>query len=261
MNSSNWEELWWVSFVILGVWIVNGILIFYLLMRIDTIVNVQLYNYHLQFSNDWADPYWASIRLSMVFLGLPMALSTVVFVLGLSRFKKKIPLFKRKAKPAQVETEKSAEVQLEEKQSNSEVVSAPEPEKKQELTSESTTGLASEPIQEVTSEHVSQPEFEVILPETTQVEEHMKSEPATIPVSEEPVAVNEEPVAVRQEPKVKEETKSAKSCPYCGKEFSRALVMLDFSGGKTRLVSTCPFCEHVLGEDLDSTKSEEDNGA
>jgi uncharacterized Zn-finger protein len=37
------------------------------------------------------------------------------------------------------------------------------------------------------------------------------------------------------------------SCPHCNKIFSRALVMLDFRGGKNRLVSVCPYCNHVLG--------------
>ena len=37
------------------------------------------------------------------------------------------------------------------------------------------------------------------------------------------------------------------SYPHCNKIFSRALVMLDFRGGKNRLVSVCPYCNYVLG--------------
>ena len=36
-------------------------------------------------------------------------------------------------------------------------------------------------------------------------------------------------------------------CPQCNKTFGRALVMLDFHGGKNQLVSVCPYCNHVLG--------------
>jgi len=36
------------------------------------------------------------------------------------------------------------------------------------------------------------------------------------------------------------------SCPKCKRVFGRPLVMLDFSDGKTRLVSVCPYCNHVL---------------
>ena len=37
------------------------------------------------------------------------------------------------------------------------------------------------------------------------------------------------------------------SCPKCKRVFSKPLVMLDFSGGNTRLVNVCPYCNHVLG--------------
>jgi uncharacterized Zn-finger protein len=37
------------------------------------------------------------------------------------------------------------------------------------------------------------------------------------------------------------------SCPNCKKVFSRPLVMLNFEGGKTKLVNVCPYCNHVLG--------------
>jgi len=36
------------------------------------------------------------------------------------------------------------------------------------------------------------------------------------------------------------------SCPKCNKVFGRALVMLDFSGGKNQLVSVCPYCNFIL---------------
>jgi uncharacterized Zn-finger protein len=37
------------------------------------------------------------------------------------------------------------------------------------------------------------------------------------------------------------------SCPKCRRVFGKPLVMLDFGGGKGRLVSVCPYCSHVLG--------------
>jgi uncharacterized Zn-finger protein len=37
------------------------------------------------------------------------------------------------------------------------------------------------------------------------------------------------------------------SCPSCKKVFTKPLVMLDFAGGKTRLVNVCPYCSHILG--------------
>jgi uncharacterized Zn-finger protein len=53
---------------------------------------------------------------------------------------------------------------------------------------------------------------------------------------------------VRETPKTVENNNvSGITCPYCKKVSSRALVMLDFSGGKNRLVSVCPYCNKVLG--------------
>ncbi|MEX2720703.1 MAG: hypothetical protein Q6362_004695 [Candidatus Wukongarchaeota archaeon] len=37
------------------------------------------------------------------------------------------------------------------------------------------------------------------------------------------------------------------SCPNCKRVFGRALVMLDFRGGKNRMVSVCPYCNTFLG--------------
>ena len=37
------------------------------------------------------------------------------------------------------------------------------------------------------------------------------------------------------------------SCPNCKKSFSRALIMLDFRGGKNRMVNVCPYCNSFLG--------------
>jgi len=38
------------------------------------------------------------------------------------------------------------------------------------------------------------------------------------------------------------------SCPKCKKVFGKPLNMLDFSGGKTRLVNVCPYCNYILGD-------------
>jgi uncharacterized Zn-finger protein len=37
------------------------------------------------------------------------------------------------------------------------------------------------------------------------------------------------------------------SCSSCKKNFSKPLVMLDFSEGKAKLVNVCPYCNTVLG--------------
>lgn len=38
------------------------------------------------------------------------------------------------------------------------------------------------------------------------------------------------------------------SCPSCRRTFGKPLVMLDFSSGKAKLVSVCPYCNAKLGD-------------
>jgi len=57
--------------------------------------------------------------------------------------------------------------------------------------------------------------------------------------------------------KLSRENHMVVSCPGCKKVFSKPLVMLDFSGGKTRLVNVCPYCNRVLG-DVDAGEKERD---
>jgi hypothetical protein len=45
------------------------------------------------------------------------------------------------------------------------------------------------------------------------------------------------------------------SCPECKKVFGRALVMLDFRSGKNRMVSVCPYCNHILGYSSDEDEA------
>lgn len=43
--------------------------------------------------------------------------------------------------------------------------------------------------------------------------------------------------------------------PSCKKTFGKPMVMPDFSTGKAKLVSTCPYCNKVLG---DTNRSEDE---
>ena len=73
---------YWFLKVILSLWLVSSIFILLLLNRIDSIVNVTLYQYGLQPSLNWLDPYWISLRLIYIFLAVPIAFSAVILVAG-----------------------------------------------------------------------------------------------------------------------------------------------------------------------------------
>jgi len=57
---------------------------------------------------------------------------------------------------------------------------------------------------------------------------------------------------VRKEAKAVEQNHMLISCPKCKKVFSKPLVMLDFSTGKSRLVNVCPYCNYVLSSEESS---------
>jgi len=49
-----------------------------LLLQIDQLVNGTLYSYGLIFSNDWAQPYWLLLRVSLALIVVAILLISVV---------------------------------------------------------------------------------------------------------------------------------------------------------------------------------------
>jgi len=125
---------------------------------------VELYDFGLQFSLVWAQPYWSFLRLVYVVLAVPVVLSGVVLVFGVF-------------------------------------------------------GRGGE---------------------------------------EKAVVVRREGGVKKVEREVVRENHMVVSCPKCRRVFGKPLVMLDFGGGKARLVSVCPYCNHVLGS-ADVEEKEEEN--
>jgi hypothetical protein len=182
----------WPNRIVLIFWIVGGVTAWFLLTRVDLIVNGTLYSYGLQFSHNWLDPYWTYNRVLNALLLVSVGLSALALALDFARSKKLVA-----GSTAEVSV-KTPEVQVEEAKSKEDV----------ELVVD-----AGEAIEEPLVEEVKAREVLV------------------------------------EEPKVKNGSNALIiSCPSCKRVFSRPLVMLDFSAGKTRLVNVCPYCNHVLGE-------------
>lgn len=71
--------------VILLVWLFCSVLLVFLIQKIDSIVHGQLYNFGLQFSYVWADPYWNALHLIYVLLAVPGILSAIALIAGLAK--------------------------------------------------------------------------------------------------------------------------------------------------------------------------------
>jgi uncharacterized Zn-finger protein len=214
MSSKSSDDLGWLSYIVLGVWLVNSALILFLITRVDSIVNGQLYGYGLQFSHNWADPYWASLNLIYVFMGMPMVLSTVV--LGI--------IVVRRMKLNKLKVKQLGKLKIRQKKPVEEPLETQEEEETE-----------AEPAVEEEDNAVTCPP-----------QEPKPLEPTTEPYEPKMEVINEV--------EAKETNGLLISCPHCKKVFNRPLVMLDFSSGKTRLVNVCPYCSHTLGEASDQSK-------
>jgi len=193
MNLKSLLNSQWPNRIVLIISIVCSVSVGFLLTKIDFIVNHQLYNYQLQFSLAWANPYWSFLRLTYIFLGLLVALSLFALGLGFAQVRNQTP----------------------------------------EISS--TVDVTPEVIVE---ELKPKKENGYLKKNEERIEKQAK--PETKPQK-----------VVVEEPKSKENGGNGAliiSCPSCKRVFGRPLVMLDFTGGRTRLVNVCPYCNLTLGE-------------
>lgn len=141
--------------IVLLVWLASSGLVMFSQKNVDSIVHVTLYSYGLQFSNNWAQPYWMYARLLYASQFVSIALTVVTLTSGLL---KKDDGTKRTSKRKEI---------------------------------------------------------------------------------------CDEGVAAREETNGRT---MVISCSSCKRVFSKPLVMLDFSGGKAKLINVCPYCNTVLGK-------------
>jgi len=204
MESSRSNINQWISRILLIAIIAISAVLLYALNEIDRIINVQLYDYQLQFSLDWANPYWGFTQIIYVSIGITMILSAVILLLGFVKPKKATqPLSTLKSSQKPIQTT---------------------------------------PLPIYTKPKTQQPkpaEITIIQhnpePATTQT---IKAKPVEIKTKTNKTAVTT----------TTETAQATSTCPSCKKGFSQPLVMLDFEGGKSKLVNVCPYCNQVLSD-------------
>jgi len=171
----------WLDRVIIVAWILSAVLVIFMLTNLDVLVNGTLYNFGLQFSNEWGQPYWLYLRLSYAFLGVSSGLGLTALAIGFYRSKNAGP------ETAVVTVENSNKNKITD---NLRKIKKIEQKPKRKLSKEENSNM-------------------II------------------------------------------------SCPNCKKVFGRPLVMLNFEGGKTKLVNVCPYCNNSL----DQTNTDENSEA
>lgn len=71
--------------------IASAALSMYVLTRFDTLIHGQLYDYGLRFDSAWADAYYSYSQLMYISLGVPIALSFAVILIGFKSINEKNP--------------------------------------------------------------------------------------------------------------------------------------------------------------------------
>jgi len=180
------------------------------LSLLDQIVHGMLYNYGLQFSLEWANPYWNILRIAQVLLGVIAAASVVNIIFSIRKPTLKKPI---------------------EKMPTPQRIMRPIPSTTR--TSERPLTLPTAPTQTPQTAPTVAP---LVVPSTVPVAPPSTPQASvTTPAPPEPVSaplISDIPGLIR--------------CAHCGKAFTQPLRMLDFQGDRPRIVSICPFCNEIL---------------
>jgi len=255
----------WLYRAVLATWIAGAIIVMFLLSKIDSIINVEMYKHGLQFSSDWANPYWTYLNLNYVALGVPVALSLFVIALGfVQRSRMVFGRIAGRLPRSRLEMFTSWIKKVGGSVAGRLVRSRPRgfisgirkvfgrisarlaKSRPKELVPR--IGRVSEKV----AGRLARSRSKESTPKIKKVVEKVAAPQPVLPVPQ-PVASQEQ-----RRPESSWTTSTTSdvaeklgpahtSCPSCGKTFGRPMVMLDFEGGKSRLVNVCPYCGHVLG--------------
>jgi len=208
----------WINRTLLIVIIVLSGIVMFVINQVDSIIHVQLYQYGLEFNPDWANPYWNYAKIMNIGLAATIGVSAVILLLGFIRPKPKLeePIMKQERnEPKQPTLRVQAQPVIE------------TPPKQQTPQGEP----QSQPAPQLQPKPQPKPQVQ---------ESQSKPQPAP------QETVQEQKPKTSKQPKGN--AKAANTCPSCKKAFTQPLVMLDFEGGKSKLVNVCPYCNQVLGD-------------
>jgi hypothetical protein len=180
----------------------------YTLNMLDMIVHGTLYQYGLEFSYEWANPYWTLLRVVQALLTVIMVATTVNLLLNV-----RVHFSKRSSRTRVTQVPKV-------------VAKAPV-----------TTRSQERPLIAHTSP--SRPSMATAPSPVPQPERISASKSSVAPVSPVPILA---PAPTRKHA----DDSGLIRCPHCGKTFTQPLRMLDFQGDRPRIVNICPFCNEII---------------
>lgn len=192
----------------------------YTLNLLDQIVHGTLYSYGLQFSYDWANPYWTLLRIIQILLTIAIVGAVVDIVFSFRAF-----LVERMPKVREVSTVRA-------------VKKAPAPVYGADRSSSASLATPSLPSTRTASPPPPMP-APLLVPQPATTHE----------VSVAPAPSRVDPCAAE-----------LFMCAHCRKTFTQPLRMLDFQGDRPRIVNICPFCNETMSsvQRVGDTEQKED---
>ncbi len=211
---------------------INRILLI-LIIALSGIVMFVINQYGLQFSTDWINPYLSYAIIVNISLAATMGVSAIALLLGfIPKPKLEEPIIKKE----QTEPEPQPTPTLSPSIQTQPVIETP-PKQQTPL-----PAPQPQPAPQVQPQPKPKPQVQAPSP---------KPQPAPQPVQPVEAVQEQKPKTSKQS---KGNDKAANTCPSCKKAFTQPLVMLDFEGGKSKLVNVCPYCNQVLGNTEEKTE-------
>jgi outer membrane biosynthesis protein TonB len=214
----------WITRIFLIVIIVLSGIVMYVVNQVDSIIHVQLYQYGLEYNPDWANPYWNYAKIINISLAATMGVSAIALLLDFIRPKPKL---------------EGTIIKQEQLEPKTQPAPTPSPR------------IQAQPVIETPPKQQTPPATPQPQP-TPQVQPQPKPEPQVQAPPPKPQPAPPVETVQEQKPKTSKQSKvnakEANTCPSCRKAFTQPLVMLDFEGGKSKLVNVCPYCNQVLGD-------------
>jgi len=195
----------------------------YALSLLDTIIHSTLYSYGLQFSYEWANPYWTLIRIIQVLLSI-VAVTTIIGTLFSVRTLLRHAVERRpklKAPLASKTTEKASIMAR---------------------TTERTPIAHNPPSQHMPS---------TTAPLPLQTTQPLISKPTSAPT----------PITASPPSHPATDLPGVFKCGHCGKNFTQPLRMLDFNSERPRIVNICPFCNEIANTSSQTEEEEQKQNA
>jgi hypothetical protein len=197
-----------------------AIIVMYTLNMLDHIIRDQLYKNYLQYSLDWAGPYWNLLRVLQICSGIIAGITLIDLALTI-----RLSINSKKTGQENTFLQKPSQITRAPLRTSS--VSSTSSIQTQTPVNESRLTMPSPPTQ--------------VSSKASELEEPTKLSASTSTIARSGTSARPTPSKPSNL-----DIPGMIRCSNCGKAFTQPLQMLDFQGERPRIVNICPFCNETI---------------